>query len=179
MVWVEIWNVFQKSWKKVKVNPFTFWSILGTFSTFLKSLKNHLKTLQMRLKTLWSGLHWYLRCFWKAPKVAKIDQKVKVKPFEAFLKGLGSGFSSVIYLAVQKVTQINHFWRFIVFQNRKYCVDKVWFTEQKCHSVFIHHIKQTLRPSLIHDNFHSVTPSLQHTQSTLIWLAFFCVFVST
>jgi hypothetical protein len=38
--------------QKVKVNPFTFWSILGTFSTFLKSIKNHLKTLQMRLKTL-------------------------------------------------------------------------------------------------------------------------------
>ena len=28
------WDVFEKSWKKVKVNPFTLWSILGTFSTF-------------------------------------------------------------------------------------------------------------------------------------------------
>jgi hypothetical protein len=33
MVWVEIWDVFQKSWKKVEVNPFTFSSIFGTFST--------------------------------------------------------------------------------------------------------------------------------------------------
>jgi hypothetical protein len=38
---------FSKLGKKGKVNPFTFWSILGTLSTLLKSLKNHFKTLQM------------------------------------------------------------------------------------------------------------------------------------
>ena len=39
-----------------------------------------LKTLQMRLKPFWSALNWYLRCFSKVEKVAKIDQKVKVSP---------------------------------------------------------------------------------------------------
>jgi hypothetical protein len=61
--------------QKVKVNPFTFWSILGTFSTFLKSLKNHLKTLQMRLKTFLKWFALIFEVFFKS-----LEKKLRLTP---------------------------------------------------------------------------------------------------
>ena len=66
--------------QKVKANPSPFWSILATFSTFLKLVKNKDYMLWNHFQPLLTSFLAFLNRFQKVEKTAKIQQKVKANP---------------------------------------------------------------------------------------------------